>query len=126
MGTPMASGLKGVFLVHFIVAGLFGLVLLFGPDIFGSLAAWPIKDQAAYRLIGAAMVGYGASSWFAFRQTEWEAVRIVVLSEIVWTSLGALVMLWGMLYAGMPAFGWVITALFAAFAIAFTFFNGRR
>ena len=125
MGTEMSTGLKATFLVHFVVAAVFGLVFLLSPDFFGSMVNWPIKDEAAYRLIGAAMLGYGASSWFAYRQTEWESVKIVVVAEIVWTTLGALVMLWGLLYANLPSFGWVTAILLAAFAVVFTIFYRR-
>jgi hypothetical protein len=46
--------------------------------------------------------------------------------EIVWTTLGALVMLWGLIFAGLPAFGWVNTVILAGFAAAFSVFYFRQ
>jgi len=122
MSVEVGKGLKATFLVHFVVAAAFGLVFMLTPELFGSLADWPMQEPAVYRLVGAAMLGYGASSWFSLKRSSWAEVRIVVLAEIVWTGLGALVMLWGMLYAALPPFGWVNTCILAAFAVAFTVF----
>ncbi len=36
--------------------------------------------------------------------------------------MGVLVMLYGMLFAGMPAIGWLNTVLLAAFLVAFSVF----
>ena len=78
-----------------------------------------------YRLIGAAVLGITASSWFAYRAAGWERVKIVVQMEIVWTVLGTLVMLWGLIFAGLPAIGWLNTIILGGFAIAFIAFYQR-
>lgn len=42
--------------------------------------------------------------------------------EILRLVLGALALLWGMLFAGAPAIGWLNTVLLAAFLVAFSMF----
>jgi hypothetical protein len=49
------------------------------------------------------MLVFAASSWLAYRQTLWDRVKIVVQIEIVWTVLGVLAMLWGLMFEGLPA-----------------------
>lgn len=120
MEKQVSSVLKTTFLVHFFVALVFGLIYLLIPDVFGRLINWPIQEPAMYRIIGAAILGYGAGSWLAYRETVWEKVKIVVQMEIIWTILGTIVMVWGMFLADLPAFGWVNTLILAGFAAAFS------
>lgn len=125
MEKQVSSGLKTTFLVHFIVALVFGLIYLLIPDVWGNLIAWPVKEPAIYRLLGAALLGFGVSSWFSYKEATWEKVKIVVQMEIAWTILGTLVMLWGLIFAGLPVFGWANAVILAAFAVAFVYFYSR-
>jgi len=119
MEKQISPGLRTVFLIHFIVGGAFGLIYVFIPVVFGNLVNWDILEQTAYRLIGAATLGYAASSWLAYKAGTWEKVKIVVQIELIWTILGALVVLWGLLFASLPAFAWVNVFILGAFAVAF-------
>jgi len=56
---------------------------------------------------------------------NWQRVRIVVVMDIVWSALGALVILWGLLFEGLPPLEWLNVILLAAFAVAFIFFYVR-
>jgi uncharacterized membrane protein YfcA len=126
MERQIAKGLRITFFIHFIVAGIFGLGLgfVFVPamvaEFFGVEAAAPATD--VYRVIGAAMLGWGLSSWLAAKAEKWESVRILVLAEILWTAAGAAVMLYSLLFNGFPPMGWITCGIFAAFAGAFAVF----
>jgi len=122
MEKQVKPGLRITFLVHFIVALIFGLTYLLIPDVWGNLVGWPALDPVINRILGAALLGYGVSSILAYRETAWEKVIIVVRAEIVWTTLGALVMLYALLFAGAPAIGWLNAVLLAGFAVAFSVF----
>jgi amino acid transporter len=86
----------------------------------------PIKEPSTFRLLGAALIAFAASSWFAYRETVWERVKIVVQMEIVWTILGVLATLWGLMFEGLPTADWMNVLILGAFAVAFIFFYSRR
>ena len=48
-------GLKITFLVHFVVAAVFGLVLLLIPEMFGGMMGTLIKEPSTFRLVGSAL-----------------------------------------------------------------------
>ena len=126
MGTQLFKRLKTTFLIHFIVSLLLGLGFLLIPDMVGKWYGLKVQDWTAYRLLGAALLGFAASSWLSYQANNWESVRIVVLMEIVWTILGTLVMLYALLFAGFPVLAWINAIILAAFAIAFGWFYSRK
>jgi len=126
MNTQFSQGLKTTFLIHFIVALIFGLGFLLIPNVLGNLYGLNVQEPEIYRLLGGAMLGFAVSSWLSYKATDWESVRIVVVMEIVWPTLGTLVMLYGLLFAGFPVLGWLNAVILAAFAIAFGWFYFRK
>lgn len=122
MEKHISSGLRNLLRLHFITGILFGLVYLFAADIYGELVNWPVLDPVAFKLIGAALVAFGCSSGFVLKNPVWERAEVIVMSEIIWTGLAGLVMLWGMLFAGLPFIGWMNTILMFFFAAGFTYF----
>lgn len=126
MEKNISSGLKNLFLVHMIIGGIFGLIFLLIPDIWGNLIGWPVNESVIYRLFAAAIWGFTASSWFAYKEKAWENVKIIVQMEIVWLVLGALVTLWGLFFANAPTFGSLLYfVILAGLAAAFSFFYSQ-
>ncbi len=126
MDKQLSPGLKTTFLIHANVATLFGLAYLLIPKKFGSFVNWPVMEPEAYRIIGAAILAFAASSWLAYSASAWEQVKIVVQMEITWTILATLVLLYGIFFAGLPAFAWVNAIIFVVFAVLFIVFYSRR
>jgi hypothetical protein len=126
MEKQISNGLKYTFIFHFIVAIIFGLTYLLIPYQWATIVQWPLRETFPYRLLGAALLGFGVSSWLAFKNQLWESVKIVVVMEIVWCGLGTVVMLWGMVIKGLPAIGWLNTVLMAFFTVTFGFFLIRE
>jgi len=124
MEKSISSGLRTTFLIHAIVGLVLGLAYLLIPDMVGGMLNWDMSDPA-YRLLGAALLALGVSSWLAYKAGVWGEVKIVVQLEIVWTALGALVALWGLLTGVFPPIVWANFALLAIFAIAFGYFYTR-
>ena len=126
MDTKISSGLKTTFLLQAILGAIFGLVYLFIPVRMGELVDWLINDPEPFRVIGAAILAFTAASIWAYRATTWEAVKIIVQTFIVWKMLVTLVILYGVLLAGLPAFAWGNVVLEVGFAIAFIVFYQKE
>jgi hypothetical protein len=126
MENQISGGLKITFLIHLIVGGIFGLALLFVPTWWMNLSGWAVADPEPYRVLGAAILGFAASSWWAYREATVEKVLIIVKTEIVWTILAALVFLYGLLAGTMPAAAWINFIIMAAFAVAFIVFRPQE
>ena len=119
-------GLRITFLANSLVGGLVGLQHLLSPRLWTDLAGMDIAETVTWRLIGAALIGFAVASWLAYRAPVWQRVRIIVVMDMVWSALGALVILWGILFEGLPPLEWLNVILLAAFAVAFTVFYVRR
>lgn len=125
MERQISPGLKTLFLVHAILGTIFGLVDLLIPEMWGNLVGLPMKEPGMYRLIGAAVLAFATSSWLAYRETAWDRVKIVVQMEIVWTILGTIILLLGLLFAGAPTADWMNLVILGGFAAAFSYFYFR-
>ena len=121
----MSQGLKTTFLIHAIVALVFGIVLYVKPGIWAALVAWKPFDWNMTRSFAAALLALAVSSWFGYRAASWQEVRIVVQMEIAFTVLGALAGLYGVLMVGAPIFTWVAIVIFVAFAAAWIYFYSQ-
>jgi hypothetical protein len=126
MDEQIPYGLKITFLVHFVVAVVFGAGFLLIPEMLTGMLGARALEPSTFRLVGAAMLAFAASSWLAYRQPVWEKVKIVVQIEIVWTVLGVLATLYGLIFEGLPAADWMNVVILGAFAVAFIFFYSRR
>ncbi len=127
MNTKISSGLKTLFLVHFILGLIFGLAYSLIPGQLLTLFTWPaIQDTWIYRTVGAAILGFSAGSWFCYKASSWEQVKIVVLTELVWPTLSALASLYGILNEKLPAGAWLNFVIMAGFAIAFYIYYTRQ
>ena len=111
--------LRLIFQAHALIAGLVGAQHLVFPRFWTDLAGMTIDETATWRLIGAALIALAVGSWLAARERAWARVRIVVILEIVWSGLAAVVITWGILAEGLPPLEWVNAVLVAGFAVAF-------
>lgn len=126
MNKPIVSGLRTTFLVHFILGLIFGLIMLIIPETFLRLFNWEVQEPTVYRWVGAAVLAFTASSWFGYKASTWDQVRIVVLAELVWAPLATLVNFWGIIRQGFPPTAWINVVIFGGFAIAFWIFYNQQ
>ena len=63
----MSRGLKITFLIHAIVALLFGVVLYLQPGLWATMVKWTPFDGNMTRIYGAALLALAVSSWFGYR-----------------------------------------------------------
>jgi hypothetical protein len=118
--------LKITFLVHAVVALVFGIVLYLRPGSWATLVNWTPYDPSLTRVYGAALLALAASSWLGYRAARWDEVRILVLMEIALTVLSTVGGLWGLLFRGAPVFGWVSVLIWVVFALAWIYFYVKR
>lgn len=109
-----------IFLIHFFVSILFGLVFLIFVEGFVELIQWPYLDPVVGRLLGAALIGFGATSLLAWRETEWIKVKLVVQMEIVWCAIASVILLVSVFFFPLPLFTWINISIFIFFLIVFT------
>jgi hypothetical protein len=115
----IVPGLRTTFWVHFVAGAIFGLGYLLIPEAVGGLFGVQVDDAVPWRLVGAAICAFAASSWWAAHETEWERVKIVVEIEIIWTVLATLVFALAILVMGYATLVWIGALIMALFAIAF-------
>lgn len=125
MNKPISRGLKTTFLVHTVVGTMYGLLFLIDPQIWARLSGIPIDPIDPYRLLGAALLAFAVGSWLAYRETQWERVRITVQVNILWSALAALIILRDIFAVGLPPIEWLNVAILTAFAALFSFFYFR-
>jgi hypothetical protein len=125
MNLSIPDGLKLTFVANFIIVGLVGFQHLLFPRVWTDLAGMQIAETVTWRLLGVALISFAATSWMAYRESIWERVRIIVIMEIIWSVLGAIVIFWGILEEGLPPLEWINVILLSAFAISFIYFFAR-
>jgi hypothetical protein len=128
MEKPITPALKMVFLIHAVVGLILGLAYLVFPATVTDWLDFPLTDEPYLRIIGAAILGWSATSLVAYRAQHWDEVKIIVQGELVWTGLAAVLMLWFLLDGVWPAAGWINFALMALFFLAFgyTYYREER
>jgi hypothetical protein len=114
----MTTSTKITFLVHAIVALIFGLIMLIIPGRFLEFLTWDPIDPIAGRLLGAALLALSWASYRSYVANEWSKVSIVVELETIFTVLASVGLLRHLLVGRWPWYPWTLLAIFAIFAIA--------
>ena len=117
----ITSILKYTFLLHMIVAFVFGAWYFLAPDTWVSFVSWPYYDPVSDRFMAALMIGFGVSSLLGYRAQSWEHVEIIVLAEIVFTLVATIGWIWSMFDPLVPVIGWALTGLIALFLLLFSY-----
>jgi len=131
MATEISKGLKWTFFINFIVSLVFGVLLFFLVEVY---LGWLGIDnfQVPFNIggfFGGALLAFSSASFIAWKQTEWEKVKILVIMNIVWNMLGAYIFYWVVIGRWSFGGGFLIQPmillhfiLFFGFLAAFIFF----
>lgn len=152
MERQISQGLKIFFLIHAIIAGLFGVGLWMVPGrvliqlgwIPTMVEFWVLEtvvetpgtllvDPFITRVLGAALLALAYTSLRGWRASQWCEVSLVVQFEVVFCTLGFLGMIVSLILVrdtmpgfeqmgGMPIIGWVIMILLAGFSAVWIWF----
>jgi hypothetical protein len=120
--TAISKGLKTLFIIHGVVSIIFGLLMLFLPYVWARSMQYELPDPIPIMLIGAFTVVLAVKDCFGLMAKRWDEVRIIVIMEVVWAPLAALVMLYAVLWGGAPKTLWGNVVAFAIFAVAWIYF----
>jgi hypothetical protein len=121
----MSKALKTTFMVHTIVALLFGLPMLFIPGRLLGALGWAPIDPIVSRLLGAAMI---ALSWSSYRAAGLGdklpkiGQKLLVELEAVYCALGAIGLLRHTLAAYYTWIVWLPAIVLILFAAAWVYF----
>ena len=129
MEKTISPGLKATFLAGCFTAGIFGLIYMLAPEAYQNFIGVPIKqptEAMGFRELGVALLALAYAGWLSSRETATDKVKIAAKMVIGWMVIGALVMLWGLIFTELPAIYWLYAVLFAGFAVAFSVFYPRE
>jgi hypothetical protein len=114
----MSKWLKVLFLVHAVVALVFGAPLLLVPGRFETWLQRAPIDPIVSRLLGAALLGMAWASFRAWSAREWSQVALLVELGVVFDGLACLGLLRHLTTANYPVLVWALFGLFLAFTLA--------
>ena len=120
--TRISRGLKWTFFIHFIVTIFFAVLFTVLVDVYLGIIGWPYFDPIMLQLFGYAFYAFALSSFIAWKETEWEKVKTIVLMEIAWFMGGVYVIFWTLYFIPLLLIGWIYLIIFCAFLIAFIVF----
>lgn len=83
------KGLRTWFVIHFAADYLAALPLMIHPQKFLDMLGWQAFDPVAARIIAAAFLAIGGTS-FILRQASLEVYRALLLLKLIWSSMALL------------------------------------
>jgi hypothetical protein len=122
----MSKSLRYTFVVHAVVALLFGLALVAAPGRFLGLFGWTPVDPVLTRVLGAGLLALAWSSYRGFRATERLQVAVLIELEAVFCVLAGAGLLRQILGFHYPWYVWTLFAVFALFAVAWVWALFRK
>jgi len=109
----LPPSLRTWFVIHFVADLLFGIPLLFFPQLLLSLLGWTTYDPLTSRLVGAALMGIGLESLLG-RNASAETFRAMLNLKIIWAS-SAIFAIAAALFEGAPVMAWALLGIFVVF-----------
>jgi uncharacterized membrane protein AbrB (regulator of aidB expression) len=127
MDQKISTGLKYTFLAHAIMMGMFALVYLFLPVLWGNLTGClSNKVPQVFRLFGTSLLGYAIGSALAYRETAWENVKIWTQMACITHIVFLVIILLALLFWELPTIGWMYFVVITGFGIAFNIFYPHK
>ena len=110
----VSRSLRSWFLVHAVASLVAGAALLAAPDLALHRLGWASADPVTARLVGAALLAFGAASLSA-RDATVEVCRAIVRLNTVWSFAAAAALFVG-IGAGAPSSTWAFLSIFITFS----------
>lgn len=118
----LPSFLRYLFLIHFLVAMVYGFWYFLLPQSWVDITGWPYFDPAADRVMASMIIALGFGSLLAYRANSWEKVEILMIIEIIWLALGSAGLTWSMIEnLSIPIAGRLNLAIMVILLIMFAY-----
>ena len=114
----MSKTLKTLFLVHAVVALIFGLPMLIAPGRLLTALGWAPIDPIVSRLLGAALLAMAWSSFRGWQTDDRARVALILETEVVLDVLSCVGLLRHLLFGAYPVLPWLVFGIYAIFAVA--------
>ena len=113
--------LRNWFIIHFVADMIFGVPLLLIPGKMLQVFGFPSDHFFFARLVGAALIGIGGSSFLA-RNSVIEVFRGLLELKILWSATAIIGILLS-IYDRAPRSAWLFLAIFCVFSSAWITFR---
>jgi len=121
MDKPVPNSLRIWFVIHFVADVLFGIPLLFFPQMLLNLFGWQTYDPIMTRLVGAALMGIGVESLLG-RNANAETFRAMLNLKVVWAS-SALIAIGIGIAEGAASTAWLFLSVFFVFWCVWVYYR---
>jgi uncharacterized protein YjeT (DUF2065 family) len=114
---------KTLLTISAVIAVLFGLAFVLAPTAAGSIYGMPAEPHTALNLqfFGSVLIGIAVVNWFAKDFADWEAVRGVMIANVIGDAVGGGVNLLGTFQGLINSMGWTSTIIYALLIIGFLY-----
>ena len=117
----LPNGLRTWFVIHFAADVLFGIPLLFFPQMLLNFFGWKTYDPIMTRLVGAALMGIGIESLLG-RNASADTFRAMLNLKVIWAS-SALVAIGVGIAEGAAPTAWLFLAIFFVFWCVWVYYR---
>ncbi len=100
--------------IYAIIAVLFGLGFLLIPRALGAVYGMPPLPFAVLnaRFFGSTLIALAVVNWFARDFRDWDAIRGVLIADVVGDVFGGAVNLWGTFRGVLNGMAWTTTLIY--------------
>ncbi len=99
------------FKIHFLADMIFAIPLFIAPVWFLNILGFTIVEPVTARLVAAALLGIGGTSYFTKEKYSFD---ILLTLKLIWSSTAVIGLIWSII-DGAPLITWLIVIIFAAF-----------
>jgi hypothetical protein len=111
---------KYIFLLHFILALIFGVWFFLAPESWNEITGWP-PEVASGRIVGVGLLTMAIGSFLAYRASSWAELEIYLVMELVWNILALVGMLWSYVTMALPPAALLMAGLLALFSVLYLY-----
>ena len=117
-----------LFVINTILAGLFGLGLIFMPAIISDFYGAELTSAGQFlaQMMGACLVGYAILAWLGRGLEDFAARRSMAIVFLLGYLLAFVLSLTGQLNQVLNQFGWINVAGYGILTLAFGYFTVTR